>query len=151
MIEFKKGRYITGIWFIAYKDKDVVVCMYTDDTVIDKTTLVQWHLDYRFRYYDPADPMNDPWSGKDRKSRYHAKSDGLKSEEEMLRETHHAIDIIFKHSGGEQKFFAPMFSADAKICIDVMSKQPWAHVKQMSKEEYEKEYDEKGNKKNATS
>ena len=53
---------LEAIWFLAGKSMDwnCAVMRRPEERVV--------RVCYRFRYYDKADPDNDAWSGKDRKS-----------------------------------------------------------------------------------
>ena len=132
MVEFKEGRWFLGIWFLAYDGWDSMMSVHTDDY---HPGSCEWEMDYRTRYYDPDDPDNDPFSGKDKKSGYRLSRKG--TEEEVVASVETVIGKLTEFNEPIKKFFCPLYSSNPLECLELLKKQPWVHMKEVSKEEYE--------------
>lgn len=138
MVEFKPGRYLLGIWFLAGEDSDFMLTAWTDED--PSKGKCKWEAEYRFRYYDAEDPDNDPFSGKDRKSFYRITTDSM-DEFEVLDNIHQMVGLLMDppvklEYEYKQKFFAPICSSDPEFIKAQLKNQPWCHMKEVSKEEY---------------
>lgn len=85
-------------------------------------------LTYRFRYYDPDDPGNDPFSGKDTKNWFTAAHAGTREEaieatrqmvREMERLTGNGCHEILMRGGNVKRF------------MNALSRNKWAHLKRL--------------------
>ncbi len=134
MIEFKPGCYYVGIWFAdgSKDNSNWLGVMWQDEKKY-------WHIRYRFRYDEGTD---DPFDGKDRKSWYALKTD-LPFERDSS-EVSQMKDTMHKVAGFAAKMYesTPQFAeieGDMDKGLYVLAQQPWAHVKEMSKEQAESE------------
>jgi len=141
-MEFKPGRYVIGIWFLAGEGHDFQMSVWTDDPAESKATA--WEAEWRFRYYDEEDPRNDPFSGKDRKSFWHGTFTGSETEafehtEDTIRKMVNMPSWMEKKTGMSyrEKQFMPLYSSNIEFIIEQLKKQPWAHMKELTKEEYD--------------
>lgn len=141
MIEFREGRYFVGLWFLVFEKHDVLFTLFTDE---DPAKPCIWDLHYRFRHYDLDDPGNDPFSGKDRKTFYSGRTATPMTDEEAKVQMETAISLMNVVVPPKEQHFCPIYSSDPKKCMELLQKQPWAHMKQISKEEYEEKYEQKG-------
>ena len=90
-------------------------------------------LTYRFRYYDPEDPDNDSWSGKDRKKWYEVKGKpGQPTLEKALETMQEIMDEL------QAKGYTPKGGPACKLIrgsmtveqmFDEFSKLPFVHTK----------------------
>ena len=128
MVEFKKGRYIIGMWFVAMDQKDWMAMVYTDDPEKKK-----WQLTYRWRYY--GKDHGDPFKDEDRKSWYGGEI--TDTEDSVILKLDSMAHLIAETMEG-QYYFAEMKSDDPVANIGVLTMHPWAHMKKVTKEEYEK-------------
>lgn len=145
MIKLDGNQYVAGMWFAALDGSDMHATLYLEGhKEIDKETKYEWTLDWRVRHYDEDDPRNDPFSGKDRKSRHRNKSKPM-TEAEAVAMVHRSMESVNKIVPPKYYQFLPMFTSDMEIIIELMQKQGWMHAKKMTEEEYEKEYGKEAN------
>ena len=118
MIETKELKHVACVWWAPCDGFDFLGVLYQKHDGA-------WVGEYRFRYYDAKDG-GDPFESKDTKNWYqvtNGNSDGCEAFEERL-------DKTFKKTFGNLKNFEKIeVRGDAKKFTDVMSKQPWCHVK----------------------
>lgn len=84
------------------------------------------HLRYRFRYYDPADPSNDPFSYKDSKSWWSASFNGTK--EEAIHTVRQLVRELESQSGNKCDELL-MRDGNVKRFFNALSRKMWAHLK----------------------
>lgn len=93
---------------------------------------VQFQAVYRFRWYDPKDPRNDAFSGKDRKSWYsiktESKEDAFKAINALITGLKQlGIRDVWDIQRGEDESFESF--------LERFKQAPFVHMKVMSKEE----------------
>lgn len=127
MIEFTDNT--IGVWFAVLPNN-------SGDWMAHLETLPDGKLQmkYRFRYYDKEDPDNDPFSGKDRKVWMKGVTD--KTEEEAID----AIHLMMKMMTAERKWEVLKGERTAQEFMEEFMKLPFAHAKQVTQEEYERDY-----------
>ena len=125
-MEFQKGRYVLGMWFITDKrDQDWLAHVYRDGDG-------PWHLEYRFRYYS-AESKN-PFDGKDEKSHYAFVIRGEKTEADVLDTLRTLIlPVIFRFTatapGGLPFFREVLFRTDdPPTILAALAKEPFCHI-----------------------
>lgn len=130
-----------GIWCLFGGDKDLMLCMNPSKEHPGALELV-----YRFRYYDKADPGNDPHSGKDRKS-WEARltKESIPNAIKHVRDT---LDIMIKAGFGPGPYEELLNTTqNAKDFTELLLKQPYMHARVATPEEvaeYQQEHSNDG-------
>lgn len=124
---------LVGIWFVQLPGNKG-----HDDWQAGLTELEpgKFKLQYRFRYADPLEPGADPFEYIDEKTWYAgtmqcSREEGIAGVEKVA--THLA-------AAARSKVYRVMMNPqrDINAFLDEFEKQPWAHFKRVTKEEYEK-------------
>ena len=119
LVEIKEGRYFIGVWFVGNGKRDWMCSAWRDPGEGDVRQAA-----FRFRYY--AD--RNPWDSKDKKNAYSMSCETTEAHMEQV--THRLAELVSFQFGEIQ--FAPMHSDNAKHNLDVLSRQPWAHMRQVT-------------------
>jgi len=123
-----------GIWFKKCNNgmADIMLSLYKKDGKI--------HISYRIRHYDKADPGNDAFSNKDRKTWFHGVSEGSQDVQEHIEKTRlflKTLDLV------EQKSFPVeeclMTDKGPEEFMERFKKLSFVHLKKVDKEEYERQ------------
>lgn len=118
MIETSQMKHVACIWWNPHDHFDFLAVLYQKH---DET----WLCLYRFRYYDRAGDSRDPFLSKDTKNWYEV-TNGY-HDARMFEEK---LDVVFRKSLEDVKDFKKIeVRGDVKKFLDIMSKQPWCHVK----------------------
>lgn len=126
-------KYYYGIWFIGDGRSDWMASLFKNDG--------RWVLEYRFRYYDPNDPNNDAHSGKDKKSwcRAEGKDDSDETAEKLADGINKVLRPVMEFRYLSKMDFVDMHCRnDEPRFIEQLSSRKWAHMKKVTKEEFEK-------------
>ena len=140
MIEFKEGRYVAAMWFVAFPDYgDMLATLYTDDPFVDGKAL-PWVVVQRARVYDKEDPGNDPFSGKDTKQIQMAHK--CCTELEAIKDITNALEKVYSEAlaaglAAEKPVMIPVFSSNPKDIVSIIEQgcYPFMHMKQLSPKE----------------
>lgn len=120
MIETSKVRHFACVWFVPADSFDFHGVLYQKHDA-------SWELEYRFRHYRPYSG-SDPFESKDEKNVYLMKFHEGTKVSEMEAKMDEVIASVF--SGGRAKKVEKVeIRGDAKKFLEVMSKQPWTHLK----------------------
>lgn len=129
-MEFRDGRYISRIFYTELLRPGLPPGNLMGNIYYEADAPTVWHFEYRFRYYE--DDNVGPAS-KDRKSWYHAKSvPGT-----LLAKLLESVRIIFEMAGAGSFEEVIVDSDRALVQMSRLAAQPWAHVTQMTREEWE--------------
>jgi len=122
MIVVTDTTYVSMVWFAAWQNTDWLAILYKNSPLEQN-----WHLADRFRYYDPADPDNDAFSGKDCKSGYSAT---FKGAEEVAR-THlrHVGVMLLQVNQGEELHEVAFETVGPEAFTAILAKQSWAEAR----------------------
>jgi hypothetical protein len=121
--------YYVGLWFLAGPERDWL-CLVSRDKEDG-----QFRIDYRFRYY--ADPKDeDPFSGRDQKNAYSAKSPG-KTEDELIAIVDAIADkLVANNFSGtrlpwkvRKRRYRYLVRGDGHAVVRVLASAPFAHFK----------------------
>ena len=117
-IEMGPEDEVLGIWNMAFPDFEWM------GLAIAKGGYVEGA--YRFRYYDPDDPGNPAFSGKDRKSSYAVGpvQDTPKERARMVN----ALSTIYELGSPASREHAHFPGGTLEEAMDWVMAQPWAHV-----------------------
>lgn len=126
-LEFKKGTYISRIWFLHHCDAGVDVMA----TLWRELPRGEWHFDYRFRYYQDDRVHNSA----DRKSGYKGTFVREISEAQVLEKLAVALPALATIMGDQ--FGTPPFEIDCceigtdepREVMRLLSLKPWSHLK----------------------
>lgn len=124
--------YHHAIWFVGNKRGDWMGKLVKQDG--------KWLFEYRFRYYDPADPQNDAWSGKDTKSWYafQSKDDSDEQRDRLLYLLEHGlIPMLEARYGNKVDVVDLQCRNDEQKFFDAITSRPWCHAKEVTPEEFE--------------
>jgi len=111
-----------GIWFLKTTEfSDVMFGIMADG--VDQFRVVT-----RFRYYDPDDPGNDPFSTKDHKSTHEY---GLQSTREDVIAKVRLIVSMMELGTGYKAGEVLMTERGPEGAMDDIAKQGWAHVRKI--------------------
>ena len=138
-IELKEGDSV-GLWFLSLSDKSDWLCHLGYEEREGKRVLI---MKYRFRHYE-GKQVGNPFEDEDRKSWYQAVIKEEVSEEKMIATIRGLGKLMAKSCGNE--LYEIMVDGDFNGFMKKFMDAPFAFSKQLSKEEYEKEYLEKEKK-----
>lgn len=134
-MDFRDGRYVSTIWFIAGEDPitgDGVDWLAT----VSRDPGEDWKLEYRFRYDAGTGDMED-----DRKSWYGGAMAGATPEADVVQNVDAIAGIIsLRFKGPIHKLLVR--SDRVAVAMEALGREEWAHIRKMTKEEYEA--DQKG-------
>lgn len=121
MIEIKPARYFSQFWFVGGSKSgvDFLAALWRDEGS------VEWHLQYRFRYYNPE--SKDPFDNKDRKSWFNM---AFKSEEEKAISAGEMIATMTHMKYGGLFDRIPIKSSDPKTVAVMFERAPWAFMRE---------------------
>lgn len=130
----KTPNYVYGIWFVGNPRGDWLGQLYKDSSD------GQWVFKYRFRYYDHADPDNDAFSGKDKKSWYAFGYNG--TDDKIPSMVAHMEATLFRflemRYGHKIDFVDLQCREDDPSFMEKLSSRPWCHVQSVTPEEFER-------------
>lgn len=119
MIETKDIRHFACVWFVPGDTYDFQGVLYQKHDA-------SWELQYRFRYY--TDETNrDPFESTDEKSAYLMTFHEGTKVSEMEAKMDEVIASVF--GPRRRKVEKVEVRGDARKFLEVMAKQPWAHMK----------------------
>lgn len=128
-MEMKEDDYILGVWFAEAPNNDnFMLTLKRDDSPKN------WIGEYRFRYLVDDKAFNSD----DKKSFYGIKIKD-KTENQVIKEMNKALKYVHKEKYTKRNEFVEIKGGLEKFMFR-LAQQDWANVKQVSKEEYEKEY-----------
>lgn len=116
-IAFDSKDYVAGIWMVGGQTKDWMACIWVD------AETGEGKMAYRFRYYNHKNPLNDAWSGEDRKVWTHGSGDpdGLPG----MVETMHQVAGLVSLAHGMPIEFIPSGTGDE--VLKKLLAQEWCH------------------------
>jgi hypothetical protein len=129
VIRTSEVRHFACVWFVPGSTYDFQGVLYQKHDS-------RWELQYRFRYYHP-DSKGDPFDDKDLKNEYLVTFHEGTKVAEMEAKMDEVIASIFSKDL-LKKVEKVEIRGDAKKFLEVMSKQPWVHMKFEDAEENSK-------------
>jgi hypothetical protein len=123
VIETSKVRHFACVWFVPADKFDFHGVLYQKHDA-------SWELEYRFRYYTDK-VSRDPFESTDEKSVYLMKfHEGTKVGQMEAKMDEVIASVFSRPLGGRAKRVEKVeIRGDGKKFLEVMAKQPWAHVK----------------------
>lgn len=137
-IYFTDDRYFIGIWFVGHDaNKPIEDRMDWLATAYREIDGDLWHILYRFRYHDDA----DPWSG-DKKSWYETRGPvktATMSEAQTEEKVHEAVAemaaLVADHN--RAKVFYTDIRGNGTTALEKVRGAPWVHTREATEEESE--------------
>ena len=122
--ENPEAKYI-GVWYVYDLDPpaDFLVTAWT----LPEDNHQRVYMEGRLRSYDPEDPGNDAWSGRDEKKWFSAKSKEFVGPEEGEKDVDKFVAGFVQRFGGTIDY-VPVHG-DAEMLITQMQTRDWCHVK----------------------
>jgi hypothetical protein len=122
IFETKEDTYVIALWFIPVPKHNMDILT----TAMQATKGAETKIITRFRYH-----VDDKvWGSKDKKSVYHASSND--SEEVTLRKMR-AVQAQMALAG-ETEYHEVLVQGNSEKLIEMLKKQPWAHMKFVGKD-----------------
>lgn len=127
MIELRKGRYHSSLWFLGGEAQPFDVFGSLSRELPDG----EWTLNFRFRYHDGVG--DDPFTDGDTKRWYSAKWRTDVSEEQALASCREVFQKLQAESG-LRLHVLPVRTDDPKTISDALGRETWSHRRTASKE-----------------
>ena len=129
-MELKENDYILGYWFASDHSSN---CWYT--MVIKRGD--KWLVQQTFRYNKEPEGEFDPFSGKDKKNRTDFEIAGDADENSVIEKMNKIWEVIkIKYPSYSDMF---LVQGDIAKFFDIAKTKHYLHMKQVDKEQYERE------------